>query len=273
MRLRGRIDAADASTPNAGRPLPEVSGLFRVRTTLVTGLAAVLIGVASTLLLRGAEHRPTQRVVATAPGERVTIHLADSSVVTLGPASSVRYLLSDTIRTLELVGLADFRVQHDPRRSFVVRARNAETIDLGTEFVIRAYPEDSTVTVSVHSGRVALTTVASRVTRQQLDAGAVGSVGADGTVVVQQRADVALYSAWMDGRLVFLNLSLARVATELGRNFDVDVRIPDAALSGRHVSGIYSDASLSSVLEALMATLGARYERHGRVITISPLRR
>jgi transmembrane sensor len=96
------------------------------------------------------------RVAHTGPGERLRLTLADSSSITLGPASTLRYSIQKTARRVELTGLASFTVTHDPNRPFIVRAGNAEATDLGTAFVVRAYSNDSTVEVAVSSGRVQL---------------------------------------------------------------------------------------------------------------------
>ncbi|MEP6729757.1 MAG: FecR domain-containing protein [bacterium] len=268
QRLSERIRAAEPSADVERASRNIVPAWRRAPSWFVTGLAAVLIGVASATLLHHTASRDEPRIVATGRGERVTIHLADSSVVTLGPASTVRYLLTDTSRTLELVGLANFDVRHDARRPFVVKARNTKTVDIGTTFVIRAYASDSVVTVAVTSGRVAVRASEAGAPRD-LDAGTVGTVAANGAISLL-RADASLYAAWTEGRLVFRDVPLSQVVAELSRTFDADIRIPDSTLSHRRVSGIYSDASLSGVLEALSAILGAHVERRGHTVTILP---
>ncbi len=55
-----------------------------------------------------------------------------------------------------LRGVARFNVAHSLVREFNVRTKNAAVIDLGTDFIVRAYPADSLVTVAVGSGLVAV---------------------------------------------------------------------------------------------------------------------
>jgi transmembrane sensor len=266
--LSERITAADAAVPVSDTPHRSWRASRLVR---YSSIAAALVGVIGTLVLRPPKHAAEARVVTTAAGERVTIRLADSSVITLGPASSVRYVLSDSLNSVELVGLADFQVRHDANRRFVVRARNAETVDIGTEFVVRAYATDSAVTVSVTEGRVALHSGTSSPPRE-LSAGTVGRVAMDGTVTIDRPADIALHSAWVSGQLAFTDQALSAVALELSRTFDVDIRIPDTTLARRRISGVYSEPSVNGVLDAMTAALGARYERSGRIITLLPRR-
>jgi transmembrane sensor len=203
--------------------------------------------------------------VTTAAGERIEIKLADGSVITLGPASTLRYS-TDAERNVSLEGLANFNVVHDAARPFVVKAGNATATDLGTEFVVRAYRSDSIVDVAVKSGLVAL----SGKTRLDLRAGDFGRIHADGSTTRGTPSIAATRLAWTEGRLAFDDESLAGVAAELSRWFNVDVKIDDQTLAKRRVTAVYNAPTLDGVLEALTASFGIRVERIGRVITIAP---
>jgi transmembrane sensor len=256
-RLRERIEASESSR------VPR----RRVRWPIAAA-AAVVIGATLGIVWQSAHlKRETPRVAATGAGERIVLHLADSSVVTLGPASSLRYTITGRRREITLDGLADFKVEHDGSRPFVVHAKNAVATDLGTRFVVRAYASDATVQVAVTDGVVSLGGPGT--TRIELRAGDVGRVGTNGTVARDANQSAATRAAWIEGRLVFDDEPLSSVATELSRWFDVDIRVAGSALGNRSVSAVYNNPSLSGVMDALQATLGLRVERVGRTITIS----
>ena len=61
-----------------------------------------------------------------------------------------------TARDVELVGEGYFEVVHDSTRPFRVHAGGSVTEDLGTHFVVRAYPELRHVDVAVTEGLVSL---------------------------------------------------------------------------------------------------------------------
>jgi transmembrane sensor len=84
------------------------------------------------------------------------------------------------------------------------------------------------------------------------------------------RSDTAASLAWVDGRLAFDNAEVRDVAADLGRWFDVDIRVATTALAHRRLSAVYNNPSLDGVLNAVVMTLGARYQRTGRTITLSP---
>jgi ferric-dicitrate binding protein FerR (iron transport regulator) len=206
------------------------------------------------------------QVVRTPPAGRAVIRLDDSSVVTLGPATTLRYALSRSRRDVMLDGLADFKVTHDTRRPFVVRARNAQTSDLGTEFVVRAYQSDSLTTVSVSSGAVRVSG-ADSAGGLTLHAGDVATVDRGGLAATAPSRTASGASLWMRGGLAFSNRPLDEVAEELGRWFDVDVRVGDSVLAHKRITATYASPSLDGVLASIAATTGARFERSGRTIT------
>jgi transmembrane sensor len=254
--LRTRIETAD--------PLREPRRWPR----WIAAAAAVVIAIAGIRWSVVARRSEETRSVTTASGDRLVLRLADSSVVTLGPASTVRYRMSGTRREVDVDGLAAFTVVHDARRPFVVRAKNAQATDLGTRFVVRAYAADSGVEVAVTSGVVGLSGL-SRSTLV-LQAGEAGRVSPAGLVSAVARARTASDTAWIDGRLAFDDEPLERVALELERWFDVEIRISDSTLARRRVSAVYNNPSLSGVVEALATTFDARVARTGRVVTFSP---
>ena len=204
--------------------------------------------------------------MATKPGERRTIRLDDSSTIALAPATRVRISGDSTRREIDLDGMADFTVRHDRRRVFVVRAGDAVTTDIGTQFVIRAYASDSSVSVAVTDGSVLVRSRRDSTSSVTLTSGEVARVRGDSTTKLST-STAPLYATWIDGRLSFDNAPLSIVAVDLERWFDVELRVPKS-LGGRRVSAIYNDPTLNGVLDALSATVGFAYSRDGRVITL-----
>jgi transmembrane sensor len=262
-RLRERITAGDPAIsvpPRLGWP---VRWIAAAAVLLVVGA-----GVTWRMQSRKIAIPSMTRVATTGVGERLTIRLADSSVVTVGPVSTIRYGASATSRSVAVEGLADFNVVHDATRPFRVSAKNAVITDVGTEFLVRAYAADSGVDVSVTSGIVAVSS--GPADSVELRAGQSAFVAANGrTAMVAGRSAQAL-AAWVQGHLVFDDVPLSTVAAELGRWFEVQIRIPDAQLARRRMTAMYNGPTLPGVLDAIAATLSVRYQRAGNVITILP---
>jgi transmembrane sensor len=262
-RLLERMAAGDATRVPRGR--------FVWGKRLIAA-ACIVLAVGTSLSVHGRmrHNAVVNRVVRTMPGQRLLVHLSDSSAVTLGPATTLRYDATGSRREIELDGLAHFRVTHDASRPFVVRAGTAEVIDVGTEFVVRAYAGDSTVHVAVTTGIVSLTNRVGDGGRMTLRAGGVALVHGTSAPLAVHDVAAAAYGAWISGTLAFDDDALVDVARELDRWFDVDVRVAGSQLAPLRVTAIYNDPTLASVLDALSATLGIRYVRVGRTITLEP---
>ena len=237
--------------------------MWAAAATVVIAASTALLGIRHAIQTRalGAAADGITGSSATGAGKRTVVHLPDSSVVTLAPASTIRYAFNRTGRELTLDGMAEFRVTHDSLRRFVVRAGEAVVTDIGTEFVVRAYPSDSggSVRVAVASGVVSLASSASPESTVVLRARDVGGIVRGGRPVIVSSSDASQYTAWVNGRLAFDNQSLEQVALELSRWFGVSVRVESKALARRRVSGMYADPTLNRVLDAVAASLDATY--------------
>jgi transmembrane sensor len=220
-------------------------------------LAALLIGgmVTWRLISSSAGETAIAEVSVTAAGQRDTVNLPDGSIVVLAPESRIESRYTAAFRQIRLAGEAFFDVVSEPGRPFRVETGTALTEVLGTEFNVRARTDTSTSWVVVREGRVS---VRSRNNGDSvvLAAGQVGLASADSVTVLNARADRWL--AWLEGDLEFDNAPLTEVIAELERWFDTDVRLADAALAARRVSGRFNAESVEDVLRALELTLAVQ---------------
>jgi transmembrane sensor len=261
----GRLSARIARDPERRGPSGHRS-IRRWRSAAL--LAAAVIAIAVVWRVRRAGDVSTQHF-RTAAGQRLVVRLGDSSTVTLGPLTTLAVRVSRTGREAKLAGLAYFEVVHDARRPLVVTAGRARVVDLGTRFVVRAYAAESLIDIAVRDGSVSVSETPGD--SLALRAGDVGVVPRDaGRARLADGADATDYAAWVEGTLAFDGVSLADVAAELSRWFDVDVSVADATLARRRVTAAYRGARLTDVLNALSATLPLTYTRNGRSVLLGP---
>ncbi|HJR63885.1 MAG TPA: FecR domain-containing protein [Gemmatimonadaceae bacterium] len=240
--------------------------------------AAVMLTAAGALVWRSPASRPdsvapTQvREFATARGQRATIRLLDGTRVELGFASTLRVRpFRDGRRELALEGEAVFDVVHDEARPFIVHAGNAVTEDLGTTFSVRAYPGDSAVRVVVVSGKVAMRprdASRSATSSAILGPGQLGRLDARGMIEVQTGVDTSGYVAWVTGRLSLHQASLADIAAELERRYDISIRTPDPAIAGLRLTVDMQPRTLGEALDAVTVPLKLRHRREGGTIVL-----
>jgi transmembrane sensor len=215
----------------------------------------------------------TEYRAAAALGRDTTVTLVDGTTVRLAPGSAIVWTsaFGRPARDIRLDGEALFDVVHDERRPFRVRTRNAIAEDIGTRFVVRAWPELRHVEVAVAEGEVALSDTAARAGRGQaqvLRAGDRARLLDDGAVAVSRDADLVL--AWTSGELAFDNESLRTVLPAIGRRFAVAVRA-DSTVLDRRITARFTAQSLSDVISALALTLNVRADSVDGVLTLHPV--
>ena len=257
----------------------------RLRHHAFTVIAAVLIiGIGlSVFSLHSPASTTTKeppRVYSTGRGQRANIRLSDGSSLILAPESrlTVPGDFDLAAREVLLEGEAFFVVIHNSSHPFRVRARDALTEDVGTRFDVRAYAEDSAVTVAVTEGAVTIGHAMSRTFSKLrrgtegalLRAGDVGKLDAGGLVSTTNAVRVGRYVDWARGRLEFVKAPLPDVARSIGRWYDLEVRVPDASLAARLVTAEFSTQSPTAMLDALAIALNADVLREGRVVTFRP---
>jgi transmembrane sensor len=240
---------------------------------------AICAGIAAREFGEGSQSsRPSEDQVVTAPrGQRAQFRLADGTQVLLGGGSTLRHQrdFNGGAREVSLEGEAYFTVEHDPRRPFRVRAGNLVATDLGTEFVVRAFPETEGAQVIVRSGTVAVRPLEPR---GEGHAGAtvlpgeLGRIDAGGQARVE-RADTAAYFAWTTGTLVFDGTPLRDALPQLSRWYDLDFRVAEASLGAIPLSGRLGQTLTPSRLDLLAASMGLKQVQRGRTVTFSRVSR
>jgi ferric-dicitrate binding protein FerR (iron transport regulator) len=250
------------SRPNAEAFAPRI-----VRRVLWTGGAALaLAGIMAIGWQVGISSMRRQVATAmltyvTGNGQRATITLSDGSTVALGVASRLEVPANYAAgnRTVRLVGEGLFTVLRRGAAPFTVMAGSETVRVLGTSFVVRRYATDSSTTVVVRDGKVAVHSAVVEAARQ---------------VVIDQAgrkrfgpADPSRYS-FVTGILVLDSVPLRDAIVEFNRWYDVDIRLGDSTLATRRIVGEYTAGSVSNLSDILAGTFDVRVVRTGRVLTL-----
>ena len=250
----------------SGRPARRPDTLW-LRRGLAAAAILVVAAAASLAVIRRLPD--ADRVaVATGPGEKRTVTLADGSRIVVAPMSRVEMAGE---RTARLVGEAYFVVVHDSNRPFRVETGDATIEDLGTSFVVRTRSANQPTFVAVEEGIVSLSPAAARGGTRALvlREGESGTISGAGVA----RGDSVMSShglAWTRGEIVFDDMLLPDVARELNRWFGITVLLPYPTLENRTFSARFSGESVDEVLEALDRSLGLTHTRTGDTVVFTP---
>ena len=202
----------------------------------------------------------------TAKGEKLTVTLADSTVIRLNSDSQLQYL-SSAPRKVFLQGEAFFEVKRDTLHPFLIHTANITTTVLGTSFNIRAFNEEN-IAVSVVSGEV-------KVEKEQhtteealrLLPGDQATYHIKDTLLSKGTFQYEDVLSWRDGRLYFKNARFEDIVQQLERWYGVEIVIKRSDLENGF-SGSYTNRSLESVLEGMSFVLEFEYEIQDKQVII-----
>jgi transmembrane sensor len=228
-----------------------------VTIAIAAGVAAVIFGGAWDL------YRQKQETgFQTAIGEQAAVSLPDGSSVDLNTNSRVRVDYSQRARVILLErGEAFFKVAHDTRRPFWVRAGDSWVRAVGTAFNVYLRPTGPEVTVSEGTVNVVSAT-SNDLPPSDTVTVSPASVTAGEQVAVQGRAkmirelnsaQLARLLAWRSSSLYFQDEPLGSLAGELMRYTTLKIDISDGSLRELPIGGTFQASPEGA--EALLTSL------------------
>ncbi|WP_372634378.1 FecR family protein [Fodinibius sp.] len=205
--------------------------------------------------------------VNTENGERAQLTFSDGTVITLNAASSLKYpkAFQEAKREIKLKGEAYFEVASNTEKPFVVHVNNVEVEVVGTKFNVRAWEEDSEVSVGVREGKVAVNSV-SEDHRQQKDRvllteGQYTSVIEGKGLTHVQNIDIEKHLLWINGGLYFDNTPFKNVFRQIEREFNVDITVEDKDILEVPFTSTFEDVKLEKILKVLSASMKMEYRK------------
>ncbi|MEN7551309.1 FecR domain-containing protein [Rapidithrix thailandica] len=253
-------------------PVKRLKPGFRQFTRIAASL--FLLGALVWLTVQPAQKEPEKSEVkyltkSTDKGQRLSITLADGSVVMLNAESSITYpaVFADTAREILLKGEAFFDVARNPQKPFVVESNGLMTTVLGTSFNIQAFPSDR-VEVTVATGKVKV--AAKKKVLEQEEASEVEDVVlvpnqqgkfllTDHSIAVTE-VDLTPYLAWKNNALYFEMVPLSEVMKTLERWYNVEISMNNTLASKCLVRANYKDENLKNVLNGLKLLVDFNYK-------------
>lgn len=227
------------------------------------------------------EAKDWQRIV-TADGMRSMLHLPDGSEVWLNAGSTLRYNnnFNKKNRKVYLKGEAYFIVKHNADKPFIVDAAEMKIKVLGTEFDVKAYPDENFSEASLIKGLVEVIIKHDGQSQQiylkpnqkvmvKNELSYVSGTKDTNTAklkTLQQKEsisrDVMLLplitvnhiipeTAWKENIVVFEDESLSSLTQRLDRWYGVHIIIEDSALAQQHFTGRADNVSLDKLLKIL----------------------
>jgi len=199
----------------------------------------------------------------TGNGEIRAIALEDGSTIHLNTASAVSVDYTQSERSIRLLaGEAEFVVQKNPDRPFVVIAGDESVRALGTAFIVRR--EAGLVTVTQIENRVEITAAQSDPGRKVILHPGEGLRRRSGQPLPASFAvDAGKAEAWRRGKLIFESAPLDEVIAEINRYRPGAVLLMGRKNAELPVSGVFDLHQLNRVLAVIEQTLPVKALRVG----------
>lgn len=208
--------------------------------------------------------------IHTAYGAEKHVFLPDSSEIWMNAGTSFKYpkKFKGDQRTVYLDGEAYFSIRKDQSKPFVVQTGNISVKVLGTQFNVKAYPDDERIITTLTSGKVEIHTGANdpRVLKpnEQL------TYNKNTLEVNITEISVDETDAWRNGQLIFSDAPLSEILQALERKFDVSISdnttIPVSKL---YTVKFLKNENLEEILGILQDIVGFSYQNQGNKIILS----
>lgn len=290
LKLHSRIDAKEEQ--------PQVK-IFPLYHWLRLVAAILVIAIGTAVYMDWMRSNPKSEIIAkhqqpqpeilhqpfNAGKTAVNIMLADGSVVTLQPGSSLSYYepFNKHSRNISMKGEATFKVAKDKHHPFIVSAKGFTTTALGTKFTINTNKKDR-VMVNLIEGKVVVKTTSESgmdmkdvylVPGKQLTINTLRKeqVVKDFSKTQQYDEPKHHFKAPVSGALVFTEAPLNQVFDQLASRYGVKISydgINDTSLRKLYFTGTFSGTDkLEVVLPAICNMNELTFKRTAKNIIIS----
>jgi ferric-dicitrate binding protein FerR (iron transport regulator) len=252
------VAAADAGRHEAAAHMKIAARKTNWAVPVAIGVGALAIALAGAFYVNrlgeddavyAAVTRQGIQPIQSGPGQIGNSTLTDSTKMRMGPET--RLFRPDEfpakIRAVKVEGTAQFEVAPGNVLPFRVVAKHAQIIAPAANFVVTSYPNDTGVAILVKSGSV---TVKSGKQTLPLTAGQAVIVDGNNSSTPTEPQKLAAFG-WTDGQVAVEHKQLREVIAQLGRWFNLDIKVPDLKLldrdAGFNVSLDSSKAAITQV--------------------------
>lgn len=233
-------------------------------TQWISRVAVVLLIPVITLLIytkffqsgQFAAQETDQKIEVISPqGSRTFLELSDGTKVWLNHDSKMIYpqKFTGNVRTVKLLGEGYFEVAPNKAKPFIVESNGMMVKAVGTSFNVRAYNDGTDFETTLESGKVFIEeNVDNRKTAViKMEPGQHFVLDAATNQYSLKTEELTKYVSWKEGKLIFKDDHLDKVAEQLSRWFDVKIVLSDIKLKDLTCTGTFVNETLPQVLEMM----------------------
>lgn len=208
-------------------------------------------------------------------GKRFELTLSDGTHIHLNAGTSLKYpvkFLKGEQRQVFLNGEAFFEVTKDSNHPFIVNMNNVGVKVFGTKFKASSYLENEAISTVLVEGSVSIFNNNSEYnekTATRLKPGYMALWNKHDEVVSIEKADIAMHTAWIDGRLLFRHLPFKHIIKQLERHYDVKIMNNNKKLDEEFFTASFDIETIEQVLETFHKNYNINYSKINNQIIIN----
>jgi transmembrane sensor len=198
-------------------------------------------------------------------GKRFELKLSEGTHIHLNSGTSLKYpvkFLKGEDRQVFLNGEAFFDIAKDSIHPFIVNMNDVGVRVLGTKFNASSYPENDQINTVLVEGAVRLfnnTSVYNKTNSTLLSPGYKASWDKRNNKISIDKADIALHTAWIKGRIMFRHLPFKNIIKKLERQYDVTIMNNNKTLDNEFFTASFDFETIEQVMETFHKNYGIDY--------------
>lgn len=299
-RITGEEEKRSFEEERMGRPVVRLIHHWKWIAAAILILCVSSVAVLFSIHSRTKDTAAWQKVMTT-PGMKTTFRLPDGTEIWMNAGSMVKYPKSFGGKSREvcLSGEAYFKVKHDAGRPFIIHTPDMNIKVLGTEFDVRAYPDEDFAETSLIKGAVEVTVNNGRGSRQIFlkpkQKVVVEKVSSQVSVIKENQVEqdhetplpvltavqdvkvepvkevsgnIIPETAWQQNTLLFEDETLESLAKRLDMWYGVNIVIQDSSLAKQRFTGRADNVSLDKLLKILQMIKPFQYKMNDKEVVI-----
>jgi transmembrane sensor len=278
MQLSGRFESElPSSLKIPGKKIIPFKAAAILKKWSIVAAAFIIVGLLayslSSRLRNSAPNALSQtNEILTARGNKSVIKLSDGTNVRLNAESKLKYTnFSNQNREVVLTGEAYFDVAPDSLHPFSIKADKINIKVLGTAFNVKAYPRDEMIETTLVHGKIEVIfedrpnekiilkaneklIVRKNQVEKLLKPAAtpvLPRIQVSNIIPVSINDSLLAETAWLKGKLVFVNERLETIALSLERRFDVDIDFTGERTKNLRYTATFENENVEQALELL----------------------
>jgi len=217
-------------------------------------------------------------------GTQSRVILSDGTIATLKDGSQLclrRDFLSGNTREVTLEGEAFFEIAHNPDKPFIIHTKGIKTTALGTAFIVRAVPDETSITVTVIEGKVkveeGIKLLATLEANQQFIYGIEFNYLQEKTIEAEkieaEKVETETETHWQPHELIFHNMPFGDIVQDLANRHGVSIVFENEVLKRLRIDALLDNRdSIDALLKFLCALQQATYTVQGNTYVIKPVK-